>query len=236
VTGESRADTIYFDGEGRAYMQACLAHAFRWAFRHNIRAVVIFTGTGEGPLYAVQNLATEYPIGQVVAVTPPSGRAYLADPRDKESGVVRAGLAPPLRAFLQEMGVFVVSAHQPFKAVAGASGSPWANVDAALSILGGGAPLCVQAALVACDAGAVLTGERIVVATADTAISMVASRTDMFLSQTEGLLIEHVICRPRRYDISKREHTYLEQLWPSDETDPDLIAGIPLALPSKSEE
>lgn len=235
MTDRKNEITSYLPGEGRDFMHECLRHAFEWSKDNGITAIVIFTGTGEGPLYAVQNLMTESGIETVVAVTPPAGRAYRVDPRNQESEVVRAGVDPKLRQFLEEMGVGVIAAHLPFKPIEGLSGSSqWEAVEAALSIMGGGFPLCIQAALVACDAGAVAPGDRIVVATADTAISVVACRTETFISKTRGLLVEHVICRPRKFDISKADHDHSDALWSHEHGLIDVI-GHQAALPPKEE-
>jgi hypothetical protein len=91
--------------------------------------------------------------------------------------------------------------------------SEWCRVAEALEILGGGFPLCVQAILVACDAGLVGVGERVTAVTADTALSALAARTESFLSPTEGLVVEHIFCRPARYDISRPKHQYMDCLW-----------------------
>lgn len=214
MTTRKHETTSYLPGEGRAHMQECLQTAFKWSKENHVGTIVIFTGTGDGPLYAAQNLMPEAGIDTIVAVTPPPGRPYRSDPLNQDSEIVRAGVTSEVRQFLVEMGVTVVSAHLPFKPIQDLpGGSPWSGVEAALSIMGGGFPLCVQAALIACDAGAVRSGERIVVATADTAISVIASRTETFISKAHGLLVEHIICRPRKFDISKSDHHDLDALW-----------------------
>ncbi len=224
--------THYFPGEGREHMRECLRQAFRWSADNAVSTVIIFTGSGEGPLFAAEELIAEYDISRVVAVSPPIGRRYKLDPRQEQSEIVEAGVPSDVRDFLQQMGIAVVAAHLPFRPIAGVPAGPLEPVDAALSMLGGGLSLCVQAVLMACDAGQVTPGERVVVATGDTAISAIASRTEAFLSARDGLLVEHIICRPRRYDISKAQHEYLTQMWPADDDQKtQLLEAIPKALP-----
>ena len=67
----------------------------------------------------------------------------------------------------------------------------------------------------ACDAGEVDVGERVAALTADTSIVVLASRTETFLSEKNGLLVEHIICRPAKYNISKHQHVFVENLWSS---------------------
>ena len=197
--------TTYLDGEGREYMRECLEQAFRWCREQSIQKLVIFTGTGEGPVFAVERLLPETPSLKLIAVTPPVGKRFREDPTSSESRVVTAGPSLALREFLRSFGVSVVSAQLPFKPLAQVH-SEWATVEKAYGILGGGFALCVQAALVACDAGELRVGERVAVASADTAIVVRATRTEAILSPSEGLLVEHIICRPSRYSISKPEH------------------------------
>ena len=202
----SSMTTRYFDGEGRDFMEPCLRHTFKWCDEHGVGKVVIFTGTGEGPMFAARNLLPDYESITAVAVTPPAGRLYVRDPTKAERELVRSGVPPRIQQFLQAFGVPVISANLPFKRMEGDQASPWPQVERAYGVLGGGFSLCVQAVLVACDAGRVAVGERVAAATADTAIVAIASRTETFLSPTEGLLVEHILCRPSRYTISKMEH------------------------------
>ncbi len=209
--------TSYFDGEGRNFMKECVDRSVEWCARAGLRKIVIFTGTGEGPLYAATEALSKdaYSELQIIAVTPPVGRPYRVNPSDLNSPVVRAGISPAMRDELTALGITVLSAHLPFKEVHNGRErtSEWSRVLEAYGILGGGFALCVQALLMACDAGAVESGERVVVASADTAFVGIASRTESFLSPTEGMLVEHIICRPMRYRVSKSKHQMVDQMW-----------------------
>lgn len=215
--------THYVPGEGRRHMENCLAAAVARCSELSLTKLVVFTGTGEGPMYALRALLPQddYSGIEMVAVTPPVGRPYRLDPRDSTSPIVQAGIASEVRAFLTGAGVPVVSAHLPFKPIGGRS-SPSADmteIGEVLAILGGGFALCVQAVLMACDAGEVAMGERVVAATADTAIVVIATRTETFLSKRVGLLVEEIICRPAVFDISKAGHTYVHKMSESLEHD-----------------
>jgi hypothetical protein len=226
-----RIETLYFDGEGRPFMEECINRSVEWCVVDGLRTVVIFTGTGDGPQYAAQNLLTQdrYKHLHIVAVTPPFGRAYKANPTEANSPVIRAGINPAMRDSLSALGINVVAAHLPFKEVQTGRGreSAWSLVAESFGVLGGGFALCVQALLVACDAGVVESGERVVVLGADTSFVAIACRTESFLSPYDGLLVEHIICRPSRYSISKRSHeTMVEPL--------ATISGPPQVAPPPS--
>lgn len=215
---KTEVPTHYFPGEGRESMRECIDRSVEACLAYNIGSLVIFTGTGEGPHYAAKELLPQgkYSNLHVVAVTPPFGRAYLADPRQGPDGpLVRAGINPAMRDELEALGISVVAAHLPFKEmqVGRERVSEWSRVAEALGVLGGGFALCIQAVLLACDAGAVPLGERVVVASADTALIVWTSRTELFLSPRDGLLVEHILCRPRAYQISKANHRHVGRMW-----------------------
>lgn len=209
--------TTYFDSEGRDHMRECLRLSFEWCVLNEVTTVVVFTGTGEGPYFAAKELMPQprYNSIRVVAVSPPAGRPYRADPSNPASPLVRAGISPSMRDELRAFGVPVVSAHLPFKEIhdGHARTSEWSRVAQSYGALGGGFALCIQAMLMACDAGEIDPGARVVSCSADTAIAALVSRTEMFLSPAEGLLVEHIICRPSRYTISKNGHTLLARMW-----------------------
>lgn len=202
--------TTYFDVEGRASMEQCIQLAADWCVSKKIQTMVIFSGTGEGPHYAATKLLPQalYSGLRVVAVTPPYGRPFRIDPRDPQSPLVHSGIKKAMRDDLAALQVDIVSAHMPFKERYDGNErtSEWTRVAESFGVLGGGFALCIQAILVACDAGFVQHGERVVALTADTAIEALACRTESFLSPLEGLLVGHVVCRPARYNISKRIH------------------------------
>src|SRR5712691_10839804 len=113
--------TLYLPGEGRVHMKECIAQAFVRCKELSIKHLVIFTGSGEGVLYALQEMLPQpdYSEIEIIAVTPPVGRAYKLDPRDPRSPIVEAGIASEVRTFLVDAGVVVISAHLPFKALGG---------------------------------------------------------------------------------------------------------------------
>lgn len=235
--------TTYFDGEGRPWMEQCLRRSADWCVANSVGTLVIFTATGEGPHFAAKELLLQgaYKNLRIVAITPPVGRPYRQIPGDPNSLLVRSGLSSAMRDELTALGVSVVSAHLPFKEMYDGSDrvSEWKRVAEAYGVLGGGFALCIQAVLVACDAGLVEHGQQVVVASADTSLAVRACRTESFLSPLEGFLVEHIICRPSRYNISKRLHEAFAA--PADDDDDDVIdtssedASDPKQLPSPAE-
>lgn len=236
--------TYYVSREGRASMNECLAIAVARCVELPCRKLVVFTGSGEGAVYVLQEISrTGVADIDVIAVTPPVGRPYRLDPRQKDSPIVQAGIPREVREFLENAGVAVVSAHLPFKAIGGREGprAEMTEMGETLSILGGGFALCVQAALVACDAGEVAVGERVVVATADTAILVAATRTESFLSKRSGLVVDEIFCRPAIFDISKAENAHAVPVasapngpegHPADAKAPETVERTPISPPS----
>lgn len=240
--------TLYLPGEGRASLDVCLDATFSYSLNHAIRTIVIYTGSGDGPALALERYLSQpqYSAQRVVAVTPPAQKSYLKDPRNPEVGSVKAGIVGARRELFRAAGIPIVSARLPFRSIHGTGTTVLESmqlVDRALGVLGGGFSLCVQAALLSCDAGVVEHGERVAVMTADTSLVVLASHSESFYSETAGLLVEHIICRPSLYDISRAHHyatvraasaaesTALELDEPSDEPDEvDDDEGAPGAI------
>ena len=224
--------TRYFDGEGRPYMNECIQCALRWSVERKIRSIVMFTSTGDGPHYAATNLLPqeEYKNLRLIAVTPPVGKTYYADPRDPtKSAIVAAGIPAARKDELLALGVQIIAGQLPFKEMhdgAGNMRSEWTRVTAAMGVLGGGFALCIQAALMACDAGEIEPGTLACALSADTAITLWASRSDVFLSPTDGMIVDHIICRPANYPISRAKHRRFAHL---------TAASRPSALPPHEE-
>jgi hypothetical protein len=208
--------TLYLPGEGRAHLRACMTQTFKACAQAGIERIVIFTATGEGPLYAVRRFLPRptYRNLRLLAVTLPEGKAYPIDPRHPERGLTTPGVAPPIRTFLVDSGVPVITPDRlPFSAdgAEDEARTKMVTLTRAFDVLGGGVSFCIQAVLVACDQGAVQIGERVAVMTSDTSLIVVASNSEHFLSPEDGLLIQQIICRPAVYNISKARHRSTRQ-------------------------
>jgi hypothetical protein len=216
TTERLNLSTIYLPGEGRTQLKTCMRYTFKFCAQAGIQKIVIFTATGEGPLLAVRKFLPQprYRNIELIAVTLPSGRAYPIDPRSRDVGLTTPEIAVPIRKFLIDSGVPVITPDKlPFSSDGLEGDDRLRNVTLtkAFDALGGGLSFCIQSALVACDHEAISVGERIAAMTSDTSIVAVASNTKAFLSPVEGFLLEHIICRPAIYNISKSRHRVTQQ-------------------------
>jgi hypothetical protein len=75
-------------------------------------------------------------------------------------------------------------------------------IESALNIFGGSMSLCVQAVVLACDAGTVNLGEHVIAMTSDTAILVQASTTRRMLRE---LIIREILCKPAILSIGRNE-------------------------------
>ncbi len=208
--------TLYLPGEGRRHMRVCMGQTFKVCLSAGVERIVIFTANGEGPLHAVRRFLPRpaYRNFSLVAVTLPTGKAYPIDPSHPERGLTTPGIAAPIRNFLVESGVPVITPERlPFSTDKTEGPAPPENVTftRAFGALGGGVSFGIQAVLVACDNGAVKVGDRIAVMTSDTSFIAFASDSEHFLSPENGFLIQHIICRPAVYDLSKPKHRATKQ-------------------------
>lgn len=188
--------TTYFLREGRENLRECIKLSCDAALSHGIKKLVIFTAAGEGPRIAIQEFLSlqEYSKLNIVAVTFPAGR-------------IPASISPADRELFQSSGVPLVQTHLPFDPIHGTfgergEGQGLSLLGSALEIFCGSMNLCVQAALVACDAGVVEPGEHVIVLTSDTSILVRACPTCHFL---RNFVVREIFCKPAILSISKQE-------------------------------
>ncbi len=186
--------TLYFSHKGKSLMEETIKLALKRCKASDISKLLIFTSDGEGPLLASRiNDSRDI---RIVAVTFPAGQLF----RDKKGDLVQAKLSDPAqRKILEDKGIIVVQGTMPLQEII-TPGSNDPKIDAilrTLSLISLGLPLCVQAILMATDAGVVSTGEEVVSASADTAIVGTGALSNWLFHPEAGLDIEEIICKPR---------------------------------------
>lgn len=206
MQNQFRAPTTYFLGEGRENLAECLAIAFEAAVQHNAHKIVIFTAEGEGLRLATERFCSQpqYEKIRLVGVTFPRGKRFT----DATGRPRRVEIPVELERRFQSQGIPIIRAHLPFDPISppfkdrGVLAQDLSLVGDALNMFCGSMSLCVQAVVLACDAGAVELGEHVIALTSDTAILAQASCTRRMLSQ---LVIREILCKPAILTIGRRE-------------------------------
>ena len=196
----------YFLSEGRDHLRSCLSVAFNAAVRHDIAKLIIFTAKGDGLKIALDEFCgqPEFSHIHLIGVTFPLGKEFT----DRDKKRVTVEIAPADAELFRKAGVQLVRAHLPFDPINsrfrsnGVLGQDASLVGEVLSIFGGSMSLCVQAALMACDAGEVHFGEHAISMTSDTAILARVAPTRMLLTD---FIVREVICKPAVMTIGKGE-------------------------------
>jgi len=217
----------YFLQEGKPNLRSCLSIAFEAAVSRNIGTIVIFTGIGEGPQIAVKEFLSQPRFAgiKIIAVTFPNGQLFQS-----KDGDVQIEIAPEIRSFLEEHRVPVVRAHLPFNPISahyknhGILGQDLTLMGNLLSIFGGSMSLCVQAALMTCDAGLLALGEHVITMTSDTAIIVRTSPTERLLTD---FIIREILCKPLNLTIAKREKPHIDHAPQSSLEFPSLPQVLP---------
>jgi hypothetical protein len=118
-----------------------------------------------------------------------------------------------MRVRFEEQRVPIVRAHLPFDPIPANHrnhsilGQDITLIGNALGVFGGGMSLCVQAILMACDAGVVDEGEHVIALSADTSILARSAPTTRFLTD---FIVREIICKPLLLTISRKEPTDAE--------------------------
>jgi uncharacterized protein len=205
MTGQFTAPITYFLQEGRENLPECLKIAFLAAKQQNIGKILIFTARGEGVRMALENFCSQpgYEHLALVAVTFPEGKHFT----DGKNPIV-VEISDEDKAFFLSKSVTIVKAHSPFDPIAspgrqrGVLGQDLSLVGDALDVLCGSMSLCVQAILLACDAGAVKVNEHVIAMSSDTAVLAQAACTSRMLND---LVIREILCKPAVMTVSRKE-------------------------------
>ncbi len=200
------APITYFLQEGRENMAECLDVAFRAALQHDVRKIVIFTAKGAGVRHAIEKYLPreEYKNISLIAVTFPVGKRFT----DEDGNSITVDISQAERELLQDHVVPIVRAHLPFDPIRpqfrdhGLLSQDLSLVGSALNIFGGSMSLCVQAIVLACDAGHVEIGEHVIALTSDTAILARATCTSRMLTE---LIVREILCKPVLLTIARKE-------------------------------
>lgn len=227
----------YFAQEGRENLGECLRLSFETLAQLSLEKLVIFTGIGDGIQEAIDGYLCrpEYADIKIVGVTFAQGFEV------RQNGQQSAHVFPEDRkAAFSSRSIPIVRAHLPFDSIStqyrqqhGILGQDMGIVGNALNIFCGSMSLCVQAVLMACDAGEVEIGEHVVVMTADTALIVRAAPTARLLTD---LIVRQIICKPAFLTVIKAE-----KLVESGEEEPealviDAVADKPKQLDSSQPE
>jgi hypothetical protein len=218
-----KATTQLYKYEGRDNLKATLDNVAKATNSFDIDTIVIFAALTESVM-RLRELVDES--RNIVAVTFPADFTALVDGVPRYVGIS----SDEDQRRLKDAGITLVRGVMPFWGV----GDSEANrmFRKALDLFGGGLQLCVQALLMACDAGAVAAGKRCIAMAADTAVVAHSENAFRFLGDQSRFAIEHVICKPVAYSISRPSVTDLSVVL---ETAKPLAGEPPKALPPTDE-
>jgi hypothetical protein len=212
----------YFAEEGKNNLTECLRLSFATADQYEFEKIVIFTGIGDGLEEAAEQYSTQarYAGIKLVGVTFPQGFEVM------NNGERKAPVFSPERLqYLADRNISLVRAHLPFDPISaqyrqhGILAQDMSIVGNALNIFCGSMSLCVQAVLMACDAGEVGIGEHVVVMSSDTALIVRAAPTTRLLTD---FIVRQIICKPAFLTVAKSEILQLDSV--NDESSTSLEA------------
>lgn len=202
--GEQK-EIFYFQAEGKRNLKRTIELVKARAVTLNLKKIVVFTGDGDGAF--LLNEAVQDSSITVLAVTFPYKATFRPEKKDepnREKIIPKTSEADVRQKFL-EKGIPLIQGVMPLWEIVlpGTVESKVKIIQATLSLISGGLPLCVQAVLMACDAGHVEPGEEVISMSADTAIVARAAQTRWLFHPERGLEIREIICMPRYCNISR---------------------------------
>jgi len=180
--------------------------AFAAATRHNIQKIIVFTAYGQGVALALEEICSKPELAHIklIAITFPVGQPFT----DTEGKALEVDISPEYKELFTKNSIPILRAHLPFHSIVpphsnkGVLGQDLSLVESALNVFGGSMSLCIQAILIACDAGVVGRREHVIALTSDTAILAQAAPTARMLTE---LAVREILCKPAIFSIGRGE-------------------------------
>jgi hypothetical protein len=201
----------YFPEEGRNNLGECLRLSFETALQYGLDKVIIFTGFGDGLLEAIDTYLSQESYSHIRLV----GVTFAQGLEVRKNGKQIPHVFPiDRKKEFADRGIPMVRAHLPFDSISaqhqrdGVLAQDMGIVGNALNIFCGSMSLCVQAVLMACDAGEVEIGEHVVVMTSDTSLIVRAAPTSRLLTD---FIVRQIVCKPAFLTIIKAEKLNLPE-------------------------
>jgi len=193
----------YFDTEGSdnlAHVIKILKKTLERRTELRTSKLIFLTAEGRGPAMAYSALEAFDP--KIIAVTFAPGACAKKDGKPYIPKIPERA-----RKFFEGVEIPILSSRLPLDALGSwtsyADSKSKVIVDT-LSLFGGSVHLAIQAVLQACDMGYVEIGELVFAITGDCILLVLASSTALFLTPNQGLVIEEILCKPRRFTLTRR--------------------------------
>lgn len=195
----------YFEEEGRSNYGDVLRIVHDRAEEDDVDAMVVFAATTNGVRRALESLADLESKPLTIATFRHEALAYSETDEGLASTPIGISLAE--EEALREEGKFsLVRAALPLsnEILVLRYGDPkLSGIREALKMFSGSMTLVVQAILVACDAGCLSQGQRVVAFSGDTAVLATAAHSDTLFFPDIGIEIHEILCKPARLTVTR---------------------------------
>jgi len=198
--------SFYYENVGRENLAQTIEIVKQRCGIGDINKVFIFAATKQ----SVIDLSTALKDSncKVCAVSFPYKQTFVVKKGGEEppEEVIPETSLPETRKEFADIGVDLVQGVMPFEDIIlpGVSDLKTQVLIRTLEMISQGLPLCVQAAIMACDGGYAEPGEKIIVMSADTAIVITAAQKKWLFHPKKGIDIHEILCKPysSKMDIS----------------------------------
>lgn len=193
--------TFYFTSEGKQNLGHTVNLVYKRLSELNIKKVLVFTSNGEGAFLIKEKLGKKRT--KVIAVTFPYKKPFYIDGPDGSKKQVFANTSnKEFCEGFKKKGIHLVQGVMALQDIfvpgSGVYESKIQTINLTLSLISGGLKLCVEAILMATDAGLIEQGEEVIAFSADTAIVGTGCRKEWLFHTEHGLEVREIICKPRK--------------------------------------
>ena len=205
MTSYSRTVT-YFSSEGRENYPEVLDLVRQRSMEGDIDALVLFSATDEGAGEAAKLVADNPEMPPLTVVTYRAEMRQYEEDDDGELIGKPIGITESGTLALEASGADLVRAAMPLSnemLVLRYADPKLSGIRETLRMFCGGLTLVVQAVLMACDAGHIKEGQRVIAFAADTAVIATAAHTDTIFFPDVGMEVSEIVCKPGKLTISR---------------------------------
>jgi hypothetical protein len=199
--------TFYYYSEGKINLDRTVELVNKRLNQTKIKKAIVFTADGIGAQKLKQIIKRKNV--EIIAVTFPYRQPFhtndnLGNRKEFFAGTSKKTVCNELR----QSGITLVQGVMPLQDIPIPNGlhsdTKIQTINSTLSLFSGGLKLCIEAILMASDAGYIEQGEETIAFSADTAIIATGCRKEWLFHPIEGLEIKEFICKPRKLSITHK--------------------------------
>ncbi|WP_424768550.1 hypothetical protein [Paenibacillus sp. sgz302251] len=199
----------YYNEEGKVNIDNTIDLVIERAVQNEIKKVLVFTTDGVSAIKLKDLIVSKgHSDIEIIAVAFPQHFTVTVDIEGEKQKINPPTSDRSVKDMLQSKSIPLVQGIMAFEdiIIPGVRDIKLNTIEETLSLFSGGLKLCIEAILMSCDSGYIEQNEEVISMSADTAIVATACKKQWLFHPSQGLEIKELICKPRKFTISKKKN------------------------------